>query len=1030
MSGYYNRRPTNGSSRPPKRSYNHYSQYNHSYDSTGGKRYYQNNGYSDEHYQDNSYSSRDNFHQSRDYNKYSSNNQTYTSKQNGNSSNVSIKSALRRPSPKLKYNTKFFMDKLHYFDPFKKALIHQNKMKPWKDMDSKNEYPKNGFVIAQEKIENKLRTVMKEITVNKGIKHSLDPRKNISKKAQSTSRTKCKSTLKDIPKILYDKYSIGPPPPSEIVVYPKGAVNSISEASVKNYFKSFGGISNFESFNDPNSAISLNIYLIKFDSPNGKIQDAIKSANNAVDKHTKNDCIIMGSGFNVTLNKNDFLKTIISKTIAKNELKAKELKIEMLTNERTAKLNGSNSNNTTVEQADRKHIFNDRKIPVDIVETVNNRPTLFVPKTFTINHNFSVEDFKIKLRRYRWARILDHKYGFYIVFNDMKHARECLTNESGSLKIVSRTRNYPVPIRFKLISSELTPAPAISRKHDLVFPTKPAMKVYGNKKELFEATTNILLRDLHNALDVDLRRKIIGPIIFDELNPSNYPDLLVKKKEKEAQLKNEKLKSTVTPDVKKSTDELGLFELYGGYVKSKANRRRLSYKSNHPSKRQRRDNTEEKPSAHILNEDETREDSQSIDSIRNIIKESDEEVSSEEISSAEENEYENIYDTSDMEMKDIADEEASELLTLVKEETSAKGSIIPPISSKSIFAPSISEIPLPVYEYEDFEKDPSKVLSISQFQDLIKDTEDIKILKSILDTYETKNNFSPYLLEYLLWKSNENRQNFDQATAWQTQLNGAPFDYSLLPKDTAFKANGFFTVSDKHKNSYLPHRRSLHTPLNTVNHHNESLVKQDHITKESSVEPDFMDNNNTDVSSSRVNRAMNRRFQQDIEAQKAVIGSESELLTLNQLNKRKKPVTFARSAIHNWGLYALQPIAAKEMIIEYVGERIRQPVSEMREIRYIKNGIGSSYLFRIDENTVIDATKKGGIARFINHCCDPSCTAKIIKVGGKKRIVIYALRDIDVNEELTYDYKFEREEDDQERLPCLCGAPNCKGFLN
>ena len=34
---------------------------------------------------------------------------------------------------------------------------------------------------------------------------------------------------------------------------------------------------------------------------------------------------------------------------------------------------------------------------------------------------------------------------------------------------------------------------------------------------------------------------------------------------------------------------------------------------------------------------------------------------------------------------------------------------------------------------------------------------------------------------------------------------------------------------------------------------------------------------------------------------------------------------------------------------------------------------------------------------------------KIIKVEGKKRIVIYALRDIEANEELTYDYKFERK---------------------
>ena len=34
------------------------------------------------------------------------------------------------------------------------------------------------------------------------------------------------------------------------------------------------------------------------------------------------------------------------------------------------------------------------------------------------------------------------------------------------------------------------------------------------------------------------------------------------------------------------------------------------------------------------------------------------------------------------------------------------------------------------------------------------------------------------------------------------------------------------------------------------------------------------------------------------------------------------------------------------------------------------------------------------------------------------------------DEELTYDYKFEREIGSTDRIPCLCGTPACKGFLN
>lgn len=57
----------------------------------------------------------------------------------------------------------------------------------------------------------------------------------------------------------------------------------------------------------------------------------------------------------------------------------------------------------------------------------------------------------------------------------------------------------------------------------------------------------------------------------------------------------------------------------------------------------------------------------------------------------------------------------------------------------------------------------------------------------------------------------------------------------------------------------------------------------------------------------------------------------------------------------------------------------------------------------------------------------PNCFAKIITVEGQKKIAIYAKRDIKVLEEITYDYKFPYED---VKVPCLCGAPQCRKFLN
>ncbi|XP_061701159.1 histone-lysine N-methyltransferase SETD1A isoform X1 [Syngnathoides biaculeatus] len=184
------------------------------------------------------------------------------------------------------------------------------------------------------------------------------------------------------------------------------------------------------------------------------------------------------------------------------------------------------------------------------------------------------------------------------------------------------------------------------------------------------------------------------------------------------------------------------------------------------------------------------------------------------------------------------------------------------------------------------------------------------------------------------------------------------------------------------------------------------------------------------VDSSGTNRVLSERRSEQRRLL-TVIGTpavmDSDLLKLNQLKFRKKKLRFGRSRIHEWGLFAMEAIAADEMVIEYVGQNIRQMVADNREKRYAQQGIGSSYLFRVDHDTIIDATKCGNLARFINHCCTPNCYAKVITIESQKKIVIYSKQAIAVNEEITYDYKFPLEEN---KIPCLCGTENCRGTLN
>lgn len=139
-------------------------------------------------------------------------------------------------------------------------------------------------------------------------------------------------------------------------------------------------------------------------------------------------------------------------------------------------------------------------------------------------------------------------------------------------------------------------------------------------------------------------------------------------------------------------------------------------------------------------------------------------------------------------------------------------------------------------------------------------------------------------------------------------------------------------------------------------------------------------------------------------------------------------VVLARSRVQGLGLYAARDIEKHTMVIEYIGMLIRNEIAERHEKKHEAANRGI-YMFRLDEDRVIDATLAGGLARYINHSCDPNCVAEAVEIDREKKILIIANRKILKGEELGYDYKLEKE-DDQHKISCLCGAKTCKKYMN
>jgi uncharacterized protein len=129
------------------------------------------------------------------------------------------------------------------------------------------------------------------------------------------------------------------------------------------------------------------------------------------------------------------------------------------------------------------------------------------------------------------------------------------------------------------------------------------------------------------------------------------------------------------------------------------------------------------------------------------------------------------------------------------------------------------------------------------------------------------------------------------------------------------------------------------------------------------------------------------------------------------------PVKVAKSKIAGKGAYALQRIPARKKIGDLGGVIItmKEALKLIKDLKVIN-------LVELDDDLALNASANPNDMRFINHSCDPNTYLRVMK----NRVEFYALKNIKKGEELSCDYG---ETHHDGKLPCRCGAKNCRGFI-
>ncbi|XP_034724639.1 histone-lysine N-methyltransferase SETMAR [Etheostoma cragini] len=157
-----------------------------------------------------------------------------------------------------------------------------------------------------------------------------------------------------------------------------------------------------------------------------------------------------------------------------------------------------------------------------------------------------------------------------------------------------------------------------------------------------------------------------------------------------------------------------------------------------------------------------------------------------------------------------------------------------------------------------------------------------------------------------------------------------------------------------------------------------------------------------------------------------------------------------------WGVRTLEAIPHGTFVCEYAGEVIS--FEEARRRQRAQRSGDNNYIIGVREHagtgsvteTFVDPAMVGNVGRFLNHACQPNLFMQPVRVHSVvPRLALFAGRNIDAKEELTFDYSGgysnqppgellatqsdaaiqASRADGLQRKECHCGANHCVQFL-